>query len=67
MTYSSSNNARQLRAQFLSDDTMNYWSVIRGTIKAMKSDRMMKTTCQSAAQLRPEHGDPARGLLARYM
>jgi histidine ammonia-lyase len=66
MTYSST-NARQLRAQYLSDDTMNYWSVIRGTIKAMKSDRMMKTTCQSAAQLLALNGNPARTLLARLM
>jgi histidine ammonia-lyase len=67
MTYSSSTNARQLRAQLLSDNAMDYWSVIRSTIKAMKNDRMMKTTCQSAAQLLAPNGNPARTLLARLM
>jgi histidine ammonia-lyase len=67
MTYSTSTNARQLRAQFLSADALNYWSVIRSTIKTMKDDRMMKTTCRSAAQLIAPNGNLARTLLARFM
>jgi hypothetical protein len=67
MIYSNSTNARQLHAQFLSDDTMNYWRVIRNTIKAIKNDRLMKTSCQSAWQLLPKNGNPARNLMARFI
>jgi hypothetical protein len=67
MTYSSSTSARQLRAQFLSDETFDYWSVIRGTLNAMRQGGGMKTTCRSAAQLLPKHGNPARDLMARLV
>lgn len=67
MTYSNSCTARRLRAQFLSSDTMNYWSIIQRTLNALQIGASMKTTCRSAAQLTPKHGNPARDLMARFL
>jgi hypothetical protein len=63
-------NANQLRASYiscLSGNAMNYWGTIRRTLHAMSFDSQMKTTCRSAAQLLPEHGNPANALMARFV
>jgi len=63
-------NASQLRASYincLSANAMNYWGTIRRTMHAMSFDAQMKTTCRSAAQLLPPHGNPANALIGRFV
>lgn len=50
----------------LSAGSMDYWSTIRRTLRAMASDKSMQATCRSAAQLLPATGNPAHALLARF-
>ncbi len=67
MIHSANPSARRMRAPFLSDETLSYWSIMRRTVSALKHDASMKTTCRSAAQLLPPSGNPARDLMARFL